>query len=298
MNRYTRALVAFLSVGLMLLGAACNKAPDYTFTENDLSALKSYRQEGQAAEASETLLENVREPAAQHLLIKSSAASVEVIRIGAESYARTAQGWIAMQIPDKDILPAVFKTYAPESVFHSAKGRYVGEETVNGQRSKHYTFDKRSLSSSGLLTSLTEGKGDVWVSKSHNLTVRATARLKGRDRESGQMVTLELSSDLTDLDVEIAIKPPAGVEKAQTPSDLPIMPGATDQVAVMGMVSYKVTASVEQVSAFYKAEMPKNAWKSIAATIPGFLAFEKEGRQAQIAIATKDNVTAVAIVLK
>jgi hypothetical protein len=298
--------MALWLVGLTLLGAACNRAPDYAFTENDLSALKSYRQrqtisvqeEEQAAEVVETLLESVREPAAQHLTITSGANSVEVIRIGAESYARTAQGWIAMQIPDTDILPALFKSYAPESVFRGAKGRYVGEEMVNGQATKHYTFDKKALNSSGLFSSLTEGKGDVWVATSRNLMVRAVAQLKGKDAESGQTVTLELSSDLTDLDAEILIKPPEGVEKAQSPGDLPIMPGATNQVAIMGMVSYKVAATVEQVSAFYKAEMPKQGWKSVAATIPGFLAFEKDGRQAQVAIVTRDSITAVAIVLK
>ena len=138
----------------------------------------------------------------------------------------------------------------------------------------------------------------MWVATASKLTVRAVAQLKGQDKASGKTVTLDLSSDLTDINAEIAIKPPAGVEKAQTPSDLPIMPGATDQVAIMGMVSYKVAATVDQVSAFYKAEMPKLGWKSVAATIPGFLNFDKDGRQAQIAIVTKDNVTAIAIVLK
>jgi hypothetical protein len=66
----------------------------------------------------------------------------------------------------------------------------------------------------------------------------------------------------------------------------------------MGMVSYKVTATTAQVTEFYQAEMPKQGWKAAAATIPGFLNFEKDGRQAQIAIVTKGNITAVAIVLK
>ena len=59
MNRHMRAFALLWLVALVFQSTACNKAADYAFAENDLSALKSYRQrqmisvqeEGQAAEA-------------------------------------------------------------------------------------------------------------------------------------------------------------------------------------------------------------------------------------------------------
>jgi len=278
-------------------------------TTGNLSNLKSYRlrsvisvqEEGKDKETVETEIAYVRQPPAQHSIIRWGVASqegIEVIRIGSDSYARVGSEWIAMQVPDKELTPPAIALYSAENLFRSAKGRYVGQENVNGQPTKHYVYDEKALLQSGVFTNLLEGSGEVWVSTQHNITVRTIAHLKGKDTNTGRITTIDLRSDVTDINADISIKPPEGIGKPEKPDDVPIMSGATDMVSIKGMTSYKVAASVEEVTAFYKSEMTKNGWTSVPSQVPGFISFEKGNRAAQITITRQGDRTAVAIIMQ
>ncbi len=277
-----------------------------TLSSYRLQSLISFQEEGKEADTLQTTLARVREPLAQHLVITGSGAGkiegmtgqgLEIIRIGGDSYVRFGDEWVIMQIPDSGLIPSSLATYSPENIFGGSRGRYVGEEIVNGVATRHYRYDRAALLASNLFANLTEASGDVWVSVTHNVPVRAVAQLAGKNNETGRVVKVTLRTDLTDINAPIVIAPPAGVEKPDGVDDVPIFPGATDQIAMMGMTSYKVAADADRVTAFYQTEMARLGWESVPADKEGFLAFAKGNRRVQVMIAQQQDRTAVAIIV-
>ncbi len=98
--------------------------------------------------------------------------------------------------------------------------------------------------------------------------------------------------EVTDINQNFTINPPEGCENAA--ETLPIMEGATEQASFGQMTTYKVTAKMDDVVKFYKAEMPKAGFTADGdATISegfGSMAFAKDGKKANI-ILTADGDT-------
>ncbi len=278
-----------------------------TLSSYRLQSVISFQEEGKEADTLQTTLARVREPLAQHLIITGSGAGkiegmtgqgLEIIRIGNDSYVRFGDDWIIMQVPESGLIPPSLAAYSPEKVFGSGRGRYAGEEAINGVTTRRYHYDKAALLASNLFANLIEASGDVWVSVAHNVPVCAVAQLMGKNIETGQIVKVTLRTDLTDINALIVIVPPAGVEKPDAAGDVPIFPGATDQIAMMGMISYKVAADADHVTAFYRTEMARLGWESVPADKEGFLAFAKGTQKVQIMIAQQQDRTAVAIIVQ
>jgi hypothetical protein len=278
----------------------------------DLESLESYRlrnvisvQEGDGQTTTVELeIAYTSDPRAEHVIIRNRGEAsteggdaVELVRIGGDSYARFGDQWMAMQVPEEELFSQSTFIYRPENVFEQAKGRLVGTETVNGIKTKHYVFDKEALSESGLFGTLVEASGELWVSTAHHVVVRAVAHLEGRGPQTDGTMIVDLHSDVRDINADFAIEPPAGVASAQTPEDIPVMPNARDLVVIKQMTSFKVDKSVEEVTSFYKEEMPKNGWQSQASSVPGFLSYKKGDRMVQIAVQSQGDQTGVAIVI-
>lgn len=279
---------------------------------NKLDSLDSYRfkntisfkEEGGDGGTVEMEVEFVRDPEAQRMLIRNFGESsddigeIELIRIGGDSYARVEDNeWMSMQIPAEDLFPDSTMVYQPENVFEGARGRYVGTETVNGIKTKHYVYDKEALAKSGLFESLLTASGEVWVSVQDNVVVRAMAQLEGKDETTEEMVTVQIQSEIWDVNADITIAPPEGVNRAETPGDIPVMEGARELVVMQQMTSYKVDKNVDDVKAFYEEQMEANGWKAETSMVPGFMTYAKDERTVQIIIQEQGEQTGVAIVL-
>lgn len=281
----------------------------------DLSALQSYRlmntvtfqEEGAEGGTIQMEMDYVQDPPAQRILLRGqgvgtaqggAAGEIEIVRVGKDSYARYGdKDWIAMQVPDEQLMPPAGVVYRPENVFHSATGRYVGREQVNNEETEHYVFDKEALARSGIFEAVVEASGEVWVSTKHNVVVRAVARIKGRDAKSGKRVTIDLRSDVMDINSEIEIKPPEGVQKPEVPEDVPLPAETKDLLIMLPMISFKISMSADEITRFYEKEMGKRGWIRVQSPIPGFVAFEKGNRTVQIALTAQGGQTSVAIVL-
>ncbi|NLS75774.1 MAG: hypothetical protein GXY76_00800 [Chloroflexi bacterium] len=313
------ALLATLAAGCKPKAAPAPEAGQSSADEmlygdiRDLEGLKSYRsksvtswtEEGSDPQSVTMEVAYTAEPAAQHLIMSSTSGDtlggsgdLEMVRIGQDSYARYGGEWITMQTTDDQMLPEATTAYQPENLLRSSKGKYTGTETMNGVRAKHYVFDKDELSRSPLFVNVIEASGEVWVSAEHNVAVRSIVHFKGKDAAKDKVVTLDVETNLTDINGDIVIAPPEGVEKAETPSDIPVISGATELVVMMGMTSYKTAQPAEAVLKFYSEEMPKNGWKAEQAAAAGFLTFSKEGRTAQIIAQTQGDQTGVVIVIE
>ena len=293
-------------------------APSWSFADSSsLDALESYRsktittvtEDGAKTGVVEVLLEIDRKNSAEHMAINTTdpelsqgateSGSFEMIRIGQDSYAKIAEDqWLAMQIPDDELIPPAGLIYRPESLLQSAEGKYMGEQTVNGLECKYYEYDRNALAQSTLFESVTEASGKVWVSTLYNVATRSIVHMEGKDLKTGKLVTVDVTSEITDINTDIEIVAPEGVEKAAAPDDIPIMADAKDVVSMMGMTRYETAASADKVVKFYNAEMIENGWKAAEVGMPGFISFTKDKRTARIAIQGQGGQTAVAIMLE
>ncbi len=288
-------------------------AEEYNFDQaSDLSSLSSYRMhyifkwESTKADQKDTgswdvVEEFVRQPPAHHLLWTSTGAGEEgkweIIQIGKDVYMDSGSGWFAVLSGEADIFEANRFLSDPFNVISGNRGKLVQKNVmVNGVSTNHYIFDESSLGPTLGLGVIAKAKGDVWVSPEFGVAVRYVAHYEGENLAigSGEAGVLDLAFDLTDLNKPVTIKAPEGVKPAM-PEDIPIMDGATELSAVLGIVTYKTTKSVEEVIAFYDAQMPGAGWTKGEGAIPGMMSFAKGDRAAQILIDAQEGKTNVTI---
>jgi len=290
-------------------------AEEYNFDQaSDLSSLSSYRMhyifkwESIKADQKETgswdvVEEFVRQPPAHHLLWTSTSAGEEgkweIIQIGKDVYMDSGSGWFAVLSGEADIFEGNRFLSDPFNVVSGNRGKLVQENVmVNGVSTNHYTFDESTLGATLGLGVIAKAKGDVWVSPEFDVAVRYVAHYEGENLAigSGEAGVLDLAFDLTDLNKPVSIKAPEGVKPAM-PEDIPIMDDATELSAVLGIVTYKTTKSVEEAIAFYDAQMPGAGWTKGEGAIPGMMSFAKGDRAAQILIDAQEGKTNVTIMV-
>jgi hypothetical protein len=144
-----------------------------------------------------------------------------------------------------------------------------------------------------------EGQLDTWASTEYNVVVRMTAGWKYRDA-ADVLTEFYLESDLTDINEDITIEAPEGVDMPGLPEDIPLMDGATEVNAITGITSFQVPATLEEVTAFYQEAMPDNGWTQAegGGAIPSMLSYEKDGRTATIMMGAEDGETSVTIMVE
>jgi hypothetical protein len=168
---------------------------------------------------------------------------------------------------------------------------------VNGTSANQYALDQSTLKVAPGLGAVSKVEADVWVSPEFDVVVRYVAHYRAENLASGggQEGTLDLTFDLMDINEPITITAPEGVKPAVA-EDIPIVEEAGDLNALRGMIAYNSTRSVEQVTAFYEAQMPAKGWARSEGVIPDSMDFRKDGRTAQITIQAAGGRTVVTII--
>jgi len=120
---------------------------------------------------------------------------------------------------------------------------------------------------------LEKANGEVWISAKDGFTVKYTLDaegkgLMGKDKERPEHFSIEYEV---------------------LPEDIPLMDDAKVDMAMEGMIMYSTASSVEDVVAFYEAQMPANGWTqnpdaSFSMEGTSSLEFTKEGRTANLMI--------------
>jgi len=280
-----------------------------TLTEG-LATLKSYKsaftikfvgkdQQGQPVNGSlETREEFTQEPKAQRIAFTSiglspeqaaQSGTFEMVTIGDTSY-------LIMQ--DQDRKRSCISTsseatqpqqglFTPEMLGGISGAKYVNTETVNGIKTKHYTWKEGG----GLVgLGFTSVKGDVWVAVDGNYVVKYMAEATGKGTlffgSSGEEGTITIEYNLTEVNGSFKIESPAECEAVAT--DIPIMADAKDKATFSEMVSYTSASAFADVVQFYKKEMPNNGWQPSGepTEMEGLatLEFTKDNRKAQVMI--------------
>lgn len=180
--------------------------------------------------------------------------------------------------------------------------RYVGMDTVNGIRTRHYQYDEETLA----LTGSAKVSGEIWVAADGGYVVKDVARWEGgfdfldTDDDETRVGKGEWTWELSDIDQPITIEAPESCAGAT--NDLPMMADATGKGNFGGAIFYKTASAPEDVVKFYQKQMPAAGWEAEGEpTSMGSLAqlaFTKDGQTAQIVITAADGQTQVMITVE
>ncbi len=259
----------------------------------------SWDEQGGESGSMEMLTEFVREPAAQRVVMKVAGDAedweMETIEIGDTTYIKMDEEWMAMQSTGQEASESG-ELWAPEDFLWESKGKYMGQEKVNGLTAKHYRYETSDFSVGATLSQVKEAEADVWVSTKYDVYIKVVMRIVGVDTD-GVEGTFTTESNLTDINAPITIEAPEGVAKPDMPEDIPMMDGATDVTSFDTITSFSVAASEDQVVEFYKTQMAAQGWKMEESIIPTMMDFTKGDRRATIMIAEEGGVTSVTIML-
>jgi len=213
-----------------------------------------------------------REPAAQHLTMSSADGDIEYIQIEDQMWIRFGEEWIQGSADTADMGDDGFGSMLSSSddwISDVDEGdyEYLGKETVNGIRTKHYRVEYSEgwmgmLDQADADGDIDNGVADVWIANEPDLSefiVRYRVELEGTlDGEEG---TVTLAQDVTEVNEDIKIEAPQGVAMGGLPEDIPVYPDATDLTSFGGMTTFTAPDDVETVDDFYTDALADAGWE-------------------------------------
>jgi hypothetical protein len=175
--------------------------------------------------------------------------------------------------------------------------KYVGTDTVNDIRAKHYKYDEKAASLAGF------GKvnGEIWIAEDGGYVVKDTLNWQGAAGLFGAGTKADGAGtwtyQLQDVNKPLVIKAPEICEKGNV--DVPVMADATEKARMGPVLTYKTAAKPKDVVEFYSNVMKKAGWQPEGepeiADEMSTLGFTKDGATVQITIIPADGKSQVMI---
>jgi len=258
--------------------------------------------------------EFVRDPAAYRAVWTSvegdddAEEAWEILQIEDTTYMRSDDGsgegeWMAYSSADAEDIQSsadITNWMSAENYLDDEGCKSKGREKVDGQDTIHYVCDERMFTAYsgiwGVTGKLIEASLETWVSDEYGVPLRSISSWVGED-EDGVRHEYYSEGEITDINKPITIEAPSGVDVPGLPEDVPMYPGATIDVAMAGMVSFKVDAAADEVISFYQEAMPAEGW-SLDSEMEGMLMFSKEGRSATIMTSEEDDLISVTVLVQ
>lgn len=253
--------------------------------------------------------EYTSEPEALHFKFASTSSDtsssqgiIEIWRIGDTSYMVTGEAGKEPQcitISSEDQTGKMERgLFNPSSLGSLQNARYVGMDTVNGIRARHYKYNEKTAD----LVGFSKVDGEIWVAVDGGYVVKDTMQWEGgrgflsvaadAGQGKGQWIW-----ELSDVNQRIVIEPPADCESAA--SDLPLLPDATEKATFGDLISYKTATRLADAVKFYQEKMPAAGWKTegepMITDAFAQLSFTKDEQTAQIIISTDGDKAQVMI---
>ncbi|MGC8782216.1 MAG: hypothetical protein ACP5UQ_15245 [Anaerolineae bacterium] len=149
---------------------------------------------------------------------------------------------------------------APDAFGGVSGARYVGTETVNGVRARHYKYDEKAATLAGFGRVV----GDIWVAVDGGYVVKDTVSWEGtaamfaaNSKASGKGTW---TFDVLDANKPLKIEPPEICTRSNV-DDMPILPDAAEKMRMGAMTLYKTATKLADAVEFYKTAMAKAGWK-------------------------------------
>lgn len=252
------------------------EVPPLEIAPDAMESLNSYRSrvvwqntvEGGATETITVEQEETRDPLATRMRITSEGGenpgSVELVQIGNTAWMCSPdEGCIQTQQSAEEAARSFGEglLFEPEDIATLSDYQYVGRETVNGIRSRHYTLNLPSSLVAGLARgNVVATKADIWVADEPGMPAyicRFTISWEGT-LDDGKKTRGSWTYELYDVNKPLTIQPPANAPTV--PDDIPICAGFTDQTLMGNMILLTCPDSAETVAEFYRAEMARLGW--------------------------------------
>lgn len=254
--------------------AETEAAPPPQVASDALEHLSSYRMhvsiqqtvEGEAPQSFTMEMEETREPRATRILLtgEEEGGALEIVQIGDMTWMCSAEGeCIQTQQSAEDTVRAFGEGafINPTDIFDWEKYEYVGRDTVNGIRSRHYVVTVSPSELAGITEgTVTEAKADVWVADEAGESAYVTRFILSwaGTREDGKRISGTWSYEVYDVNKPLTIQPPAGAQAM--PEDIPACSGATSRTMMGNTLVFSCPDGPESVAEFYRTEMPRQGW--------------------------------------
>ncbi|MCB8978937.1 MAG: hypothetical protein H6657_16095 [Ardenticatenaceae bacterium] len=147
----------------------------------------------------------------------------------------------------------------------------VGEETINGIETVHYTFDETAMQDE--TTQFNSAQGDVYVAKEGNYIVRfrlegegpvgsmGMAMLEDGADEDQTVGLIVIQMDLVSVNEPVEITIPVECENSGvTNSEYPILEDAYESGSFGGIVTYKTDTPFADAVTFYQESLSAAGW--------------------------------------
>jgi hypothetical protein len=207
-------------------------------------------------------------------------------------YQHHADGSCSGQPLDADITIAL---HEPAGLLPGLLGaEETGQETMNAVPANRYSFDQRALAESGR----TESAGEVWVAVEGGYVVRfvRTTQADASYFGDGLVGSMTWTYDLTQIDQPLDIRLPDGCRV-----DAPIMADAENVLNLPEALGYDTPSSVNDVTAFYREELPKDGWETTGDPLDGeagtLTRFTKGDEVLNVIVNTGDSGTRVDVIM-
>jgi hypothetical protein len=229
----------------------------------------------------EMLIEFVREPLAQHLVISAAGMEgaegfedIEMYIVEDTMYMNLAGQWISAPA-DEGVLDDVSFLDADDMLDDVCGGTREKDTTLNGVEVHHWSFTLEDME--GCLTPeemeeigvLSDAGGELYVAVDGNYVVRMEFFFEGEQLDASvggedQLLDegrIEMTYDVSDVNADITIElPPEALEGATVPEDVPVMADAEEVASFMGMITYNSPSDTAIVAEFYEEALPANGW--------------------------------------
>lgn len=214
-----------------------------------------------------------RDPAAQHFIITGAMEEeerMEIIQIGNQQWIQFGEDWMQTEADEEDALDF------EENLFFSMEdidqetlddAKYLGKETVNGIRTRHYLIEETMWDA--LVPEegeVEEAKADVWVADEADLPafiVRMVVEVTGEGTDESDFKSYSMSMEVMDINADIIIEPPEGAESGGLPEDIPVYPNQQNRTSMGGMLNFETEDDFDTVVDFYTSEMEAAGWSTV-----------------------------------
>ena len=297
------------------------------FDSADLEGLDSYhtimimRFELEDGTVEETRMEMfaTREPAAHRMImtggLSADGGSMEIIQIGDQQWIQMGEEWIQSQISEEDagsFEDSLFFSLEDVGGEMLEKAEYLGKETVNGISTRHYLMDKQWMEMMEAVGGMTPGeigeiesaKMELWIADQGDLpafAVRMENEVTGLMMEDEKITTYFMSVDVTDINKDMTIEPPAEATSDGLPDDIPAYPNATNQSTMMGMISFETVDDFDTVVDFYAVGLVSAGWSKAEGgmSMEGLVmdTWTKDARTLQLNITTDEDTGEVSVLM-
>lgn len=230
---------------------------------------------------------------------KTLANNIEFWQIGNTTYMQTTDQGKAQcfSFSSDDQKSQLTKgLFSPDMLGNVSDAKYVGAETVNNIKTKHYKYDDKAAT----LTVFGKVAGDIWVATDGGYVVKEDVKFTGG---RGLFSAAAAKGDgkwlweLTDANQPVTVKAPENCGGAGT--DLPVMKDATEKTSMGDMITYKSPSKLADVVKFYQQQMPAAGWQvegepQITDEFAQ-LEFSKGGQKASLMLSVESDKTSVLI---